>query len=301
MLKTKLSHREILELACALANGSRPTKPVSKSATASANSRVPPPMAPRSAIGRISPSTAGATFVYAPKNNLRSALVAATPEGGYQHGIKGYKYLARKYVAGLLSGSTRLGTLHDYRREELGHGIADPNEGRKRLHHQKTDFTITGETADGDAFRHMGFEVLSGGSVKFSGIQLIREVDHPDVFVWCCAGVLDSEIMTELDGAEACVEISDLGGFFREITMAIGKLRPVKFLGMQEIQYLPIDQPWNGVDLGLSAAFSKDRGAYGGQREIRAIWAPLDDDPIEPLILQADGLSHFCKEVDLPK
>lgn len=287
MQRPKMTRAEILQAACDRLNGHRQMN------RANASAEKPADVHP-------APSTALPTIIYKPADNPRSRLVAESAEGSYQEGIKGYKYLRRKYAAALLSGSTRLGTLHDYRREELGHGIADPNEGRKRLHHQATHFDVQGGTPEGDAFKHMGLNVASGASVKFEGVRLVREIDHPDVFVWCCASVLDAEITKELDGAETCVEIADLGGFFREITAALNKVRPVKFLGMQEIKYLPIDQPWNGIDLGLSAAFSKEPGAYGAQHEIRAIWAPLDDEPIEPFILQADGLSRFCKEVELP-
>lgn len=286
MRKSKLTRDEILRLACSIANGGRSKKPANTDSSVTNN---------HASIGDQFP-----TIRFVPKHT-RMSLVAETPEGMYREGLKAFKYLSSKYAPGLLlNGSTRIGTLHDYRREELGRGIYDPNEGRKRLYHQKTHFTVTAGTPEGDSMKHMGFDLAGDAKLKVDGIKMVREIDHPDLYVWCCASTLDAEISTSLEGAEVCVEIADLGGFFREMTAAINTVRSVKFLGMQEVQYLPVDQPWNGVDLGLSAAFSKEPGAYGAQREIRGVWAPLDDDPIAPFILESSDLSRFCREVEIP-
>jgi len=125
------------------------------------------------------------TIRFVPKHT-RMSLVAETPEGMYREGLKAFKYLSSKYAPGLLlNGSTRIGTLHDYRREELGRGIYDPNEGRKRLHHRKTHFTVTAGTPEGDSMKHMGFDLAGDAKLKVDGIKWFER----SIIRTCMSGV----------------------------------------------------------------------------------------------------------------
>ncbi|WP_225031756.1 hypothetical protein [Paraburkholderia sp. XV] len=209
-----------------------------------------------------------------------------------------YKYLARRHAEGLITeGSTRVGTLFDFRREELGRGVADPDEGKLRV-----DRSIVGElkidrgTPSAEMMRFFGVDVV--GSASIENIHFRREIEHPDVFVWCCSTVHSKETMSSLEGADTCVEIRNAGAFFDELTAALNAVRPVEFLGFREVTYVPRDQTWESYSPLMSAAFVKEPAAYGAQNEVRAVWRALDENRLEPAFPQSRRLAEFCSIKD---
>lgn len=148
-----------------------------------------------------------------------------------------YKYLARHHAEDLVrGGSTRVGTLHDFRRVELGRGISDPDEGRLRVKRSLAGpHTFAPET---DSAKSMGFFGLDiHEPTQIADINFKREIDHPDVYVWCCSTKSSSEVMASLEGAETCVEIRNPGLFFERMSEALNAIRPVEFLGFRAITY----------------------------------------------------------------
>lgn len=208
-------------------------------------------------------------------------------------GVTLYKYLPRQYAEDLVrDGSTRVGTLYDFRRIELGAGVADPEEGLLQVSRQ-----IGGEphyfppgTKEGAAMRFFGIE----GDASVQNIQFRRVLEHPDVFVWCCSTEFSADVEQSLEGAEACVEIRAAGTFFDELTRALNAVRPVEFLGFREVTYTPRNQTWESYSPDMSAAFVKDPGSYGAQNEVRAVWRSLDKNPIRPEFPRSAALTEFC-------
>ncbi|MFZ1908535.1 MAG: hypothetical protein WAU52_05580, partial [Burkholderiales bacterium] len=90
-----------------------------------------------------------------------------------------FKYAKRVHAKQLLTmGILRVGTLHDFRRMEHAKGIADPQEGKKRVSHLVKDLklTSTGVTTasamDEAAFAayelEKKFKIQGGGSIMIS-------------------------------------------------------------------------------------------------------------------------------------
>jgi|GEM_PF-1994444 len=243
------------------------------------------------------PSPYGATILYVPPTPSAAELARTAVQKSLPSDTTLYKYLSSEYGHALLRGNTRIGTLYDFRRIELGKGIADPDEGRKTLVHIVHDRTYVGGTEAAEAMAEMGFSIGSGGPVRFQSLNFERRVDHPDMFVWCCSASFDTGVMAALDGAELCIEVTEAGGFFSAMTDCLNSKRKVKFLGFREVAYLPRRQKWNEQNLGESAAFLKEPGAYGAQYEVRAAWLPLDGEPIEPLIIECPELGAHCRHL----
>lgn len=77
------------------------------------------------------------------------------------------------------------------------------------------------------------------------------------------------------------------------------EIHPVKFVGFRQIAYLPREEKWNGVDLGLSAALIKEPTAFASQYEVRKIWAPLHDGTIDTQNLKRSDCVKFCQIVEV--
>ncbi len=200
----------------------------------------------------------------------------------------------------LRDGSTRVGTLFDFRREELGKGIADPEEGVLRLTHEMRGANhFKKASPEADALKLLGFGLA--GDATIQDIAITRQIDHPDVYVWCCAGELSRDVMAGLEGSEVCVEITNAGEFFDALTRAMNALVPVEFLGFRNVDYVPRDQRWDGMTLGQSAAFVKEPGAYGVQKEVRAVWRAVDGGALTPKFPKSEDLIQWCREADVPK
>lgn len=255
----------------------------------------------QAAIGRMFPpgNPEEPRIIFAPTTVDRADLASATEEESMPPETSLYKYLPQRYAHSLLRGNTRIGTLYDFRKIEHGKGIADPEEGTKLLRHGIDSSSYVGGTPEAEAMSHMGLNISPGARLRIDGLTFERAVNHPDAFVWCCSSRCDTSVMSQLDGAEACIKIRDAGAFFAAMTECINAQRKVKFLGFREVTYLPRTQKWNQIDLGGSAAFLKEPGSYGSQYEVRAVWLPLDNDPIEPMFIDLEALSEHCEEVRL--
>ncbi|TDY26367.1 hypothetical protein B0G81_6880 [Paraburkholderia sp. BL6665CI2N2] len=234
----------------------------------------------------------GTTLIYKPTGDDGS-IAEFRPIASMDREVTLYKYLPRRYAEDLVrDGSTRVGTLYDFRRIELGAGVADPNEGQLRVNRKiggQLHYFPAG-TQEAEAMKFFG---ISGeGAVQ--NISFRRDIEHPGVFVWCCSTEFSADVESSLEGADACVEIRNAGLFFDELTRAIHAVRPVEFLGFRKVTYTPRNQNWESYSPDMSAAFVKDPGSYGAQNEVRAVWRSLDGNPIKAEFPRSAALTEFC-------
>lgn len=220
-----------------------------------------------------------------------------------------YRYTEREYADRLLSvGSLRVGTLHDFRREEHKGGIADRNEGRKTIHHKIDKLAkVTGEdthspkSKDEEALEAFSaLDIPPGITLDIENVTLFEEFDKGDCFLLCMSHRLSRETMRQFEGADTCIEIHEPNPFFRELTKTLTARHPVKFMGAIGVEYQERSREWSGKGWGVDAALIKEP-EFHLQYEVRAGWRPLSKGPIEPLIIENPELTKHCRIVDVPK
>jgi hypothetical protein len=209
--------------------------------------------------------------------------------------MQGFKYSESRYRDSLLAlGNLRVGTLHDFRRQEHKNGIADVAEGTKSVFHQI--FKVTERdigSPDYEAMRIFDLFSLQGPDSTVSGLTLEREFDFEDCFVHCTSSIYSNEVLSQFEGADACIEIHNLEGFYARLTETINRQFPVQFVGCHKVSYSARREGWNGKDWGDHPALMKAPN-YSLQEEIRAVWLPRRLERIYPFNLNDVGLIKFC-------
>ena len=216
-----------------------------------------------------------------------------------------YRYSATKFRDQLLTmGVLRIGTLHDFRRAEHKRGIADPEEGKKRVYHHITKLLISNSNDEANQ-KSVDFRSLSAfNAVKLSGcsnitfenVTLNQHFESPDFFILCSSSNCSEKTMNEFEGADSCLRINNIEDFYWSLTNTLNLFTPVVFEGIHQVKYQSKAETWNGVDWGTHPALIKPL-TYQRQHEIRAIWRPRYGQPIEPLITGNSNLGSFCEAV----
>ncbi|WP_150811492.1 hypothetical protein [Pandoraea sputorum] len=208
--------------------------------------------------------------------------------------MKFYKYLPTEFAASLVeSGGTRIGTLTDFRRAELGAGIADADEGKKTVFAYLNGVYEHG-APEANALMQIGFAPPPGARYEFVNCTSEQTHEFPNSFVWCCSRRLSKRILREFEGADACVEILRIDRFLAELTKELRKHYDVHFFGFGPVKYRSREEIWNHTDLGHNPAFIKPQEFYS-QHEFRAVWTVPEGVAIEAKIIQSSGASEFCR------
>jgi hypothetical protein len=214
-----------------------------------------------------------------------------------------YRYSSQKYNDMLMNeGTTRIGTLFDFRRSEHKAGIADPSEGKKLVFHDVHDWAIDNEipglpSKTMRAMSEVGMiKFAPGGGQRMTGVRIARDIQTPDYFIHCSAHKLSREVMKQFEGADSCVELKSPGEFYGHLTEALNKIVPVRFEGLHIIKYSDREEEWNGKDYGTPGLLIKEL-EFEGQCEVRAIWTPLTDKPIEPVIVRNMNITKHLRRV----
>lgn len=194
-------------------------------------------------------------------------------------------------------GIIRIGTLHDFRKSEHRKGIADPQEGKKRVNKHIDHLHVSGpedpSTRMLEAFR--AINLGPGAGVTLTNVRLSQSFDHPDCFVLCSSKRRARSTMAEFEGADSCVEIFDAPLFYHELTRALNVHTPVVFRGLFEVTYQPREEDWNGLDWGSHPALIKEPH-FAPQYEVRTIWTPRFRQVIAPMVVGNYRLAGACRE-----
>lgn len=216
-----------------------------------------------------------------------------------------YKYAEKRFTESLLNeGKIRIGTLHDFRRIELGRGISDPKEGVKTVHHKIENFHYKGadrqqesNSIDAQSLAAFGvFNVSGNVDVEFTGCYQRKTISVPDCFILCTSESLSKSTMKEFEGTDSCLKISNKLNFYKYITQSLNAIVPVTFEGEHTVVYKSREENWNGRDWGGNPALTKEP-EFSKQYEYRAIWVPLNRQPIEPVIIANKKLRPHLKEM----
>ena len=195
-------------------------------------------------------------------------------------------------------GCLRVGTLHDFRRQEHRDGISDPQEGKKTVAWPIEKVLATGIN-DPNSHKLSQFGIMTGPTeVQFENITIARSFDFPDCFLYCMSHECSRVVMRQFAGADSCVEIINPNGFFQALTEVLNEHIPVTFQGIHECQYQERTEEWNHFDWGTHPAIIKEPiPRFIAQKEIRALWFPRYIQNIEPMNIGFYQLARFCNHV----
>ncbi|WP_146128127.1 hypothetical protein [Burkholderia gladioli] len=214
-----------------------------------------------------------------------------------------YKYMKRKYADSLItSGNVRIGTLHGFRDvERFGVGIADPMEGKKSVVEHIEHRKYLGGTPDANALKQLGIEIGKYAAPTISNAAIQIDVDHPDAYVWCCSRSKSRAAMEKIDGADTCVEIFDVDGFYGALIEAMRNTGDFKVAGPLSVIYHSLVERWNGKNLGEHPMFMKGR-FFSDQEEVRIGWIPTAREgyPLQQHVdIPQSGIGRFCRIVEV--
>lgn len=213
-----------------------------------------------------------------------------------------YRYSREEFSQKLIEiGSIRVGTLHDFRRTEHKAGIADPQEGKKLVtHHIPFAVMDNHDSFHGRAakeFRAFDLEGSGPGNI-FVNCGMGRQFDESDCFILCFSSRKSKDVMSEFEGANSCVKITDHKSFLKQVTNSLMAHTPVNFCGFYKVKYGPRKEAWNGSNWGANPAVIKEI-EFSNQFEYRAIWQPSFSQTISPLIIENEHLTEFCQMVNI--
>jgi hypothetical protein len=217
-----------------------------------------------------------------------------------------FKYAPRQYNRLLtVMGCVRVGTLYDFRRSEHRKGIADPQEGKKRVHHGIESLNIVDSNdpklKDNKDFRALEafkiFDVRDSKNIRIEGITVARQFDVPDCFIYCLSKASSTRLYREFEGSNSQVEIIDPIAFFRTLTLSLNSLVAVTFRGIHDVRYTSREETWNGSDWGHHPALIKELN-FAPQAEVRAIWTPQFTSEIQPMVVGHSELPGHCRMID---
>ncbi|MBR8182190.1 hypothetical protein [Burkholderia ambifaria] len=213
-----------------------------------------------------------------------------------------YKYMKRKYADSLLAvGNVRVGTLHGFRDvERFGPGIADMQEGKKSVVAHIDHHEYVGGTAEANALKHLGIDIGPGAKIQINSSYFQTDVDHPDAYVWCCSSQKSAEAIAGIDGADTCVEIVDVEGFYAALNVAMAKHGQFETIGPMPVIYHSLVEEWNGRNLGEHPIFLKGE-SFSAQYEVRIGWVPggARKAPLEHIDIVESSVGRYCRIVDV--
>jgi hypothetical protein len=214
-----------------------------------------------------------------------------------------FKYSKKRYADGLLGlGTIRIGTLHDYRRNEHIVGVSDPTEGTKSIEVNFLGNIKTSDARDREAFRKFSGQTVTGSISLSPGVTLKTGQASADLFVLCFSSELSLDVLRQFDGSDACVEILNAERFLREVTVGLNALTPVTYSGLHEVSYKSrnevrkILQLSELEELGTNPALIKE-SSFRAQKEIRAIWTPQKPEIIKPMTIMVPAAIRFVRDV----
>ena len=213
-----------------------------------------------------------------------------------------FKYLLREHAYALTRmGCLRVGTLYDFRKNEHRSGIHDPQEGKKKVIHSTPELKIEHTNrATAHQSKHLRalstFGAISLENCSFVTISpqnLVQELESQNLFIYCLSSLSTPDLYREFEGSNVRVHIHDVRAFFNLVTQSLNSIIAVRFRGFQEVRYASRQEHWNGTDWGGHPALLKEV-SYSGQHEYRAIWQPIGNSTILPLIIGNVGLPACC-------
>jgi len=212
--------------------------------------------------------------------------------------VKIYKYTTKEHAVRLARyGSFRIGTLYEYRSTEHRGGIADPEEGTKTIQGTITEYFASGSDIPTN-LADLGIIKVDGASsnITLNDFSFRSSVSSGDAYIWCGSLENSLDVQRQFEGAESCVEIFNAKGFFDTLDALMRDAYNVRYKGLHIVAYKERQEEWQREGLGVHPGLIK-APAFGGQKEIRAIWEPIPGTTIAPITGQNKRLADCCRLV----
>ncbi|WP_210639541.1 hypothetical protein [Pseudomonas sp. Tri1] len=215
-----------------------------------------------------------------------------------------FRYQSRVHNENFLSsGNLRIGTLKEFRSLEHKRGISDEMEGKKEIVHTLSSIYDVDSPNPLDEKALSAFGMIESGTITnfqiVGGPTLVHVAELEDHFIFCMSSVKSYSLFDELEGSETCVEIENPQFFFRRLTYSLNNLVPVEFLGYTEVVYGSKSENFNGENFGFSP-INRKSSEYSRQFEVRAIWKPIKNQDISPVIINDKKLRRYlARSIDI--
>jgi len=203
--------------------------------------------------------------------------------------MKLYKYTEREWAESLIkTGSFRIGTLYDYRKEEeYGKGIGDKEEGKKKVIYDLNEQMVNNNKEMRQILKSV-YDSQEGAILKLPNV--IKEHDIADCYIYS----LSTELVTPntIDAKyDTCIEIIDNYMFIKCIAEGMASISKIAGNGLCEYRSrtLTIDR-----DRSLHPAFIKDP-TFKQQKEFRIVFEPNQLDNLEPHNRSHNSIGKYCK------
>ncbi len=209
-----------------------------------------------------------------------------------------YKYMKKSRAEQFCrNGAIRISTLFDFRRQELGHGITDADEGIKDL----IIDIIKEEKYDGrDVPKYFELAGLikvddTVTDIRFENIHIQKRLSSQNFLIFCCSMIRSPGMLKEFAGADTCIEIFDINSFIQTLNCMINY--DCNFLGLHKVVYRDRTEKHSTGITDIHPALIKDV-KYVNQAEVRAIWKIKDGMKLgEYRIFNRSAIGKICKIV----
>ncbi|EOX3942302.1 hypothetical protein ACPHXT_000724 [Vibrio alginolyticus] len=225
------------------------------------------------------------------------------------------KYVKEIHFDSLIeNGSIKIGTLNDYKESEHGQMVTDQMEGVTRFSGLYENITPNTIKSNSVLSRLIGLDREEqvktedpAKAEKLPGVPRLNlkvtnyNVISPNYYIFSFSKIYSQEDHQEWDdkqGYNAAYSIVCPNTFFRKITKQLNSITPVKFLGLFEVHYYDENRGMDFFDpLHHQPGFClKGYDDFSSQKEVRAVWEPLKNIEISPLVLEVVNLGH-CIEL----
>lgn len=141
-----------------------------------------------------------------------------------------------------------------------------------------------------------GIEIGGTGAIK--SIEMRKHFDDQDRYILCSSKYCSEKTMKEFEDADSCIEIVNVGLFYEIITNALIQKTKInlKFEGIFEIKYQDREEKYNGKNMGYPPSQIKEK-RFISQGELRAIWQPLNNEKINPIVIVDCKIAELCKPI----
>ena len=211
--------------------------------------------------------------------------------------LKVYKAMERRWAAHFInSGEVLIGTLHDYRKEEVhGHNNdkVDTAEGKVLWAH-----SVEGETLLSDIPKSSPAHQIIGGhggaTFAFQDCVFEQDIQMPNCYIYSMSEEADPAVAHKLDEEYNCfVEILDVFKFYQILSAYIHKKKIGAPFALNRCEYSEKVIQYPDIPTE-KIAFTKEV-RFAPQKEIRAIWSPLNPSPIEPIKIRCHAIKRLVK------
>lgn len=141
-----------------------------------------------------------------------------------------------------------------------------------------------------------GIEI--GGTGAIESIEMRKHFDNSNCYILCSSKYCSEQTMREFEDADSCIEIINVELFYEIITNTLIQETKInlKFEGIFEIEYQDREEKYNGIDMGYYPSQIKGK-KFESQGELRAIWQPLNNEKIDPIIIVNCKIAELCRPI----